>query len=172
MISRNKKEQIVKELTDLIQKSKSIYFTSLSGLNVSQVSNLRKSLRTINGKAKVAKKTLVDLSFKQVGIPMKVKDNFPESILMEFALGDPIALAKSIWQFSKTNEQFKILGGVMDGKVLTIEEVVQLAKIPSQEVLLGRLVSSLASPIRNFNYVLKGNMIKLIYALSALQSTK
>lgn len=170
MISRSKKEQVVKELTDLIQESKSIYFTSLSGLNVSQINNLRKSLRTINGKAKVAKKTLVDLSFKKAGLEIKIRDNFVDSVLMEFALGDPIALAKSIWQFSKTNEQFKILGGVMDGKVLTVEEVVQLAKIPSREVLLGRLVSSLASPIRNFNYVLKGNMIKLVYALNSLQN--
>ncbi|NMB92284.1 MAG: 50S ribosomal protein L10 [Parcubacteria group bacterium] len=170
MISRQKKEQVVKELLDLIKQSKSIYFTSLSGLNVSKVSDLRKSLRGVNAKAKVAKKTLIDLSFKQAGLEMKVKDNFADSVLMEFALGDSIAVAKIIWQFSKSNEPFKILGGLMDGQLLTVEEIIQLAKIPSREVLLGRLVSSLASPIRNFNYVLKGNTMKLIYALSALQN--
>jgi len=56
--------------------------------------------------------------------------------------------------------------------MLTTEEVIQLAQIPSREVLLGRLVASLTSPIRNFNYVLKGNMIKLVYALNAFQVTK
>jgi len=54
--------------------------------------------------------------------------------------------------------------------MLTTEEVIQLAQIPSREVLLGRLVASLASPIRNFNYLLNGNTRKLIYALEAIQN--
>jgi len=180
MISRSKKEKIVKELLEAIQKSKSIYFTGFSGLNVSQISEFRNNLRQVDGRAKVAKKTLADLSFQKAGFNLNILNkknqfNFEHSekkgsversetgsynsIMFEFALGDPIALAKTIWQFSKKNEKLRILGGLMDDKILTAQEVVQLAQIPSREVLLGRLVSSLASPIRNFNYILNGNII-------------
>jgi len=54
--------------------------------------------------------------------------------------------------------------------MLKTEEVIQLAQISSREVLLGRLVASLASPIRNFNYLLNGNIKKLIYTLEAIQN--
>jgi large subunit ribosomal protein L10 len=168
MISRIKKEKAVEELLDVIQKSKSIYFTGFSGLNVSQINEFRNNLRQIDAKAKVAKKTLADLSFKKSGMELDIKNKFEDSVMFEFALGDPIALAKTIWQFSKKNKKLKILGGWMDGKLLLAEEVVQLAQISSREVLLGRAVASLASPIRNFNYLLKGNTLKLIYTLKAI----
>ena len=170
MISKEKKHKIVEELLENITKAKAIYFTAFSGLDVSKISQLRDNLRRIDTKAKVAKKTLADLSFQKAGFDLNIRDQFNNSIMFEFAFGDPILSAKTIWQFSKQNENLKILGALMNGKMLNPNEVIQLAQIPSQEVLLGRLVASLASPIRNFNYVLKDNMIKLIYALSALQS--
>lgn len=175
MITKDKKRKIVEELLEDITKAEAIYFTAFSGLNVSKISQLRNNLRQVETKAKVVKKTLADLSFQKAGFDLDIlnkKNQFNNSIMFEFAFGDPILSAKTIWQFSKQNKNLKILGALMDGKTLKAEEVVQLAQISSREVLLGRLVASLASPIRNFNYVLKGNMIKLVYALSALQSTK
>lgn len=172
MINKKKKQEIVQELTEDISKAKAIYFTSFMGLNVSKISDLRNKLRDLNTKAKVAKKTLADLSFKQSGIEINFKDQFDDSVMFNFAFNDPILTAKTLWQFSKQNENLKILGAFMDGKILKKEEIIQLAQIPPREVLLGRLVSSLASPIRNFNYVLKGNTIKLVYALKALQNIK
>ncbi|MDQ5882969.1 MAG: large subunit ribosomal protein [Patescibacteria group bacterium] len=169
MITKTKKQQVITELTDLMKQAQAVYFTSLAGLTVSQLNDLRKNLREVNAKAKVAKKTLIDFSFRQVGQEVNLKDKFTDSVLLEFAQGDILAAAKIIWQFSKTNDKCKILGGVVEGKLLTGEEVIQLAKIPSREVLLGRLVSSLASPIRNFEYLLKANTIKLVTALSAIQ---
>jgi large subunit ribosomal protein L10 len=170
MITKDKKKQIISELLDSIQKSKSVYFTAFSGLSVSQISDFRNKLRDVDAKAKVAKKTLAGLSFKEAGIDLDVKNQFENSVMIEFAMNDPIALAKVIWQFSKKNDSLKILGGLLDGKMLTGQEVIQLAQIPSREILLGRLVASLASPIRNFNYILNGNISKLVYALQALQN--
>ena len=191
MITKDKKRKIVEELLENITKAKAIYFTAFSGLDVSKISQLRDNLRQVDTKAKVAKKTLADLSFQKAGFNLNIlnkknKFNFERSekkgsversetdsynsIMFEFAFGDPILSAKTIWQFSKQNENLKILGALMDGKMLKTEEVIQLAQIPSREVLLGRLVASLASPIRNFNYLLNGNTRKLIYALEAIQN--
>ena len=188
MITKDKKRKIVEELLENITKAKAIYFTAFSGLDVSKISQLRDNLRQVDTKAKVAKKTLSDLSFKKSGKELDIKNKFNfersekkgsversetgsyNSIMFEFAFGDPILSAKTIWQFSTQNENLKILGALMDDKMLTTEEVIQLAQIPSREVLLGRLVASLASPIRNFNYLLNGNTRKLIYALEAIQN--
>lgn len=173
MITKDKKRKIVEELLEKITKAKAIYFTAFSGLNVSKISQLRDNLRQINTKAKVVKKTLADLSFQKAGFNLNIlnkKEQSNDSIMFGFAFDDPILSAKIIWQFSKQNENLKILGALMDGKILKTEEVVQLAQIPSREVLLGRLVSSLASPIRNFNYLLNGNIRKLIYTLEAIKN--
>jgi large subunit ribosomal protein L10 len=172
MTPKSKKKEIVKELTELTKSSKAIYITGFSGLTVGEVSDLRKMIRQVNGKAKVAKKTLADIAFKKNGINLTVKDTIKEPLMFEFGLEDPISLAKILWQFSKQNEKLKILGGYLEGQILSAQDVKALAQIPPREVLLGRLVSSIASPISNFNYVLKGNISKLVYILSALQTTK
>lgn len=182
MITKDKKRKIVEELLEDITKAEAIYFTTFSGLDVAKISQLRNNLHQVNTKAKVVKKTLADLSFQKAGFNLNIKikkdkkdkkdkkNQFNNSIMFEFAFGDPILSAKTIWQFSKQNKNLKILGALMNGKILKAEEVVQLAQIPSREVLLGRLVASLASPIRNFNYLLNGNFSKLIYALEAIQN--
>jgi len=173
MITKDKKHKIVEELLENITKAKAIYFTAFSDLDVSKISQLRDNLRQLDTKAKVAKKTLADLSFQKAGFNLNIlnkKGQFNNSIMFEFVFGDPILSAKTIWQFSKQNENLKILGALMDGKMLKTEEVIQLAQISSREVLLGRLVASLASPIRNFNYLLNGNIKKLIYTLEAIQN--
>jgi len=172
MITKDKKRKIVEELLEDITKAEAIYFTTFSGLDVAKISQLRNNLHLVDTKAKVVKKTLADLSFQKAGFDLKIRDQFNNSIMFEFAFGDPILSAKTIWQFSKQNKNLKILGALMNGKILKAEEVVQLAQIPSREVLLGRLVASLASPIRNFNYILNGNFSKLIYALNAIQARK
>lgn len=172
MINKEKKQKIVEELIENINKAQAIYFTDFSGLDVSKINELRNNLRQIETKAKVAKKNLIDVSFKKLGTHLNIREKTQNPVMIEFAFGDPILAAKTIWKFSKENEQLKILGALFNNEFLSTEKVVQLAQIPSREVLLGRLVASLASPIRNFNYVLKGNLNKLVYALKAIQNTK
>jgi large subunit ribosomal protein L10 len=107
MITKDKKRKIVEELLENITKAKAIYFTAFSGLDVAKISQLRDNLRQLDTKAKVAKKTLADLSFQKAGFNLNIlnkKDQFNNSIMLEFAFGDPILSAKTIWQFSKQNE--------------------------------------------------------------------
>lgn len=172
MIPKTKKITIIKDLTDLATRATAIYVTGFSGLSVAELSDLRKLIKRANGKAKVAKKTLADIAFNRSGINLTVKDQIKEPLMFEFSFDDPVVLAKTLWQFQKQNDRFKIISGYLEGEILTTERIKTLAQIPSREVLLGRLVSSLASPIRNFNYILKGNINKLVYALNALQTIK
>lgn len=172
MISKDKKKSIINDLIEKIKRSEAIYFTDFSGVTVPAISLLRRQLKEEDGLAKVAKKSLIDIAFARNDYHFRLGNKFPGSLMLNFAFSDSLSIAKLIWQFSKKNKAFKILGGIIDGKFISDEEVKKLARIPSQEVLLGRLVGSLALPMRNLNYILKGNIIKLVYVLSALQKQK
>jgi len=172
MISKTKKKAIISDLEEKIKKSRAIYFTGFSGVSVSALNLLRRQLKEKEGLAKVAKKSLINIAFSRNGYHFDLRNKFAGPLMLNFAFSDPLPVAKLIWQFSRKNKTFKIWGGVTEGRFISTEEVKQLAQIPSREILLGRLVGSLASPIRSLNYVLKGNITKLVYVLSALQKQK
>ncbi len=169
MINREQKKTIIRDLVDKIKKAQAIYFTDFTGTTVPVINAWRRQLQEKEGTAKVAKKNLINIALSRSGYNLDLKDRFNGSLMLNFAYADPLEVAQLIWKFSKKNKSFKVLGGLMEGKFITSETIKQLAQIPSRDALLGRLVGSLASPIRNFNYVLKGNISKLVYVLAAVR---
>ncbi len=172
MISKEKKEQIIKELSEQIKKAKAIYFAKFLGLKVSEMNELRQELKKDNAKARVVKKNLAKIVFSQKGYKDEISNDEANSFMVNFAFDDPISTAKVLWNFSKKNDKFQILGGVTDGVFLDAEKVIRLAKIPSKDILLGRLVGSIASPIQRLLYVLNGNIQKLVVVLEGIKATK
>jgi len=172
MISKEKKEQIIKELSEQIKKAKAIYFAKFLGLKVSEMNELRKALKKDNAKAKVVKKNLAKIVFSQEGYKEEVSNGEANSFMVNFAFEDPINTAKVLWNFSKKNDKFQILGGITNGEFLDAEKVIRLAKIPSKDILLGRLVGSIASPIQRLLYTLNGNIQKLVVVLEGIKATK
>ncbi len=172
MIDQKKKKLIINNLLDKIKRSQAIYFANFSGLSVPAMNQLRSQLKEQEGEAKIAKKTLIDVAFTHFGQPVDLRKQFPGSLMLNFAFTDPLGIANVIWKFSKKNEKLQILGGIINGKLISKEEVVQLAQIPSRDVLLGRLVGSLVSPLQQLAYVLNGNMQKLVVALGQIRESK
>jgi len=170
-ITREKKEQIVKDLSDKLAKQKSVVFADFTGLKVKDLSDLKSNLRKENAEFKVAKKTLMGIAFKNNGIEAD-----PESMAGEVALvmgyGDEVAPAKLLHEFAKTNQNIKILGGLLENKALASEQVVALAQLPSKQELLARLVGSVSAPTRNFVGVLQGNIRGLVQVLSQIEKSK
>ncbi len=153
-VSKAKKEEVIAELTDLFKNSKSVVFTDYQGISVKDVQTLRRNLLDNDSQFKVAKKTLVKLAAKEAGF-----DEIPEEALVgqvgvAFSKGDEIAAAKTLYDFSKTNETVKLLSAIMEGKTLTQAETIELAKIPSRDELLAKMVGSMKSPISGFHGVL------------------
>ena len=97
---------------------------------------------------------------------------FRGSLASSFGYQDPISLIKVLAKLSKENADFKILGGMVEGKVLSAAEIKELSKIPSKEVLLARLVGSIKGPISGFANVLRGNLRNLVGVLNAIQNNK
>ena len=172
MISKEKKAQIIKELSEQIKKAKAIYFAKFLGLKVSEINELRQALKKDNAKAKVVKKNLAKIVFPQEDYKDKIFNSEENSFMVNFAFDDPINTAKALWNFSRKNDKLQILGGITDGEFLDAEKVIKFAKIPSKEILLGRLVGSIASPMQRLLYTLNGNIQKLVVVLEGIKTTK
>ncbi|MBU2563983.1 50S ribosomal protein L10 [Patescibacteria group bacterium] len=168
MLTRKQKEQIVEELADKIKRQQSLIFTDISGVNVSEMQKLRRELRQSEIEYQVAKKSLIDLALKQEKIDVDMSE-IDGSVGLAFGYNDPILPAKIINTFSKSNENLKILGGVMENKFLDINEVKQLAMIPSKQELLGMFIGSLKAPITGFVNVLGGSIRNLVGVLNAIK---
>jgi len=170
MITKQKKEQIIKELSNDISKVEFFAVVNFDGLNVENMRKLRRSLREISADLKVAKKTLIDVAIKEAGQEMKTR-SFKGEVALALNRGeDDIAMAKILFDFSKKNTALKLLGGVLDGEVISGEQVIALAKLPSREQLLSKLLWTLNAPMSGLASVLSGNSRKLVYLLSNIKS--
>ena len=171
MLTKSQKETIVGELTELFKRQKISFFTDFQGISVSKLQTLRRALKKENAEFKVAKKTLFDRALEQAGVKFKSKELNGE-LGVAFGYGDQVAPAKTLVKFSKDHETFKVLAGVLAGRILSTKEIVALAKLPSREILLTQLVGAMQAPIRGLAVVLQANIRGLAIALNKVKEQK
>jgi len=171
MLTRQQKEKIISELIEEIKGAKAVYFANFSNLSVLDLNKLRQDLKKVEAKMKVVKKTLTDLAFRRVNKKNQF-ENYPGNLGLIFTSADPLAVAKTLWNFISKNEVIKIVGGIVDDQNVNQADFISFAKLPTKEILLGRLVGSLNSPLRNFLWIWQSQLNKLVYALKAIQKTK
>jgi len=169
MLTKVQKKKVIDDLADKIKRQQVLIFTDAKGIKVNEIQKLRRELKKAEAEYKVAKKTLVNLAFKKENKELDMSQ-FAGSLALTFAYKEPISVIKILNNFSKTNESLKILGGLMEDRFLTIEEVKELAKIPSREELLAKLVWSIKSPISGLVNVLEGNIRNLVGVLNAISN--
>lgn len=142
----NQKKAEVKELAEKMKNAKLILLTEYRGINVTDDTQLRKDLRNANATCNVIKNNITKRALAECGIEgLEDKLVGPTAVIMSEE--DYLEPSKTIYKFSKDNEFYKIKGGVIDGKVMTAEEIVTLAKLPSRETLLSMLAGALLSNI-------------------------
>ncbi len=167
-LTKEKKQNIVKELEEKIEKQKSIIFMDFSGTKVKKLALLRKALKEAKNELRVAKKTLTDIALKNKKIDVETKKLTGEMGLV-FGYEDELSPAKMVNQFLKTNSNVKILGGYIENKFYGAEDVVRFAELPGKEQLLASLLGSMSAPVSNFVGVLSGNLRKLVFVLSQIK---
>ena len=154
------KEEAVKALAEELKDAKLILLTEYRGITVEGDTKLRKDIREVNATYTVMKNNIVKRALELNG----------ESGLNELLEGptavvvskeDYLAPAKAIYNFAKGNDFYKIKGGIIEGKVMTAEEIITLAKLPSRQELLAQLAGALL-----------GNITKLAVALDAVREQK
>ena len=169
MISKEQKKEITTSLIDKLSRQKSVIFFDYTGLKVNEFQELRSKLREQEIECQAYKKTLIALSLEKASFKgIKIED-LPGQVALIFGYNDEILPSKILYDFSKENEEVKILSGFVQGEYLDNPNIISLAKLPSRQELLGKVVSSILSPVSNFTYVLNGNLIKLINVLKNLK---
>ena len=155
-----KKEQEVNELAEKIKASKIVLLTDYRGITVDGVTALRADLRKSNSEYKVIKNNITRRALEKCeyeGLEGLLEG--PTAVIMNSE--DYLDTAKVIYEFTKANEFYKIKGGIIDGKIMTAEEIITLAKLPSKETLIGMLAGALL-----------GNISKLAVALDQVRVQK
>ncbi|ADM36164.1 50S ribosomal protein L10 [Bacillus spizizenii] len=142
------KKVVVEEITSKLKESKSTIIVDYRGLNVSEVTELRKQLREANVEFKVYKNTMTRRAVEQAELD-GLNDVLTGPNAIAFSTEDVVAPAKVLNEFAKQHEALEIKAGVIEGKVSTVEEVKALAELPSREGLLSMLLSVLQAPVRN-----------------------
>ncbi len=148
------KKQIVEEITDKLKSSVSTIVVDYRGLNVSEITELRKQLREAGVEFKVYKNTLTRRAAEAAELE-GLNEYLTGPNAIAFSKEDVVAPAKIIHEFAKKNEALEIKAGVIEGNLATVEDVKALAELPSREGLLSMLLSVLQAPIRNFALVAK-----------------
>ena len=147
-----KSEELVK-LKKKLPESKISVFTSFSkagekGLSVAQMTELKRLLRSLGAEYFVTKKTLIDLATKGKNYDGLDVYSMDGSVGMVLGGDDPYLIAKKVYEFSRKNQSLHFWGAVMDGKFLGKDRFLEIAKMPSKEILIGRLVGMLTYPTR------------------------
>ena len=145
----NQKKEEVTKLANKIKEAKLVLLTDYRGINVEDVTTLRADLRKSNTEYTVIKNNITKRALAEAGIEgLEDKLVGPTAVIMSSE--DYLEPSKTIYEFTKNNEYYKIKGGVIEGKVMTAEEIVTLAKLPSKETLLSMLAGALLANIQKF----------------------
>jgi len=161
----------VKELTDKLSRAKSIYFTDYLGLNVSDVTSLRKKFFDSNVEYLVVKNTLLKIASDQNKIRLG-DELFSGSTAIAISYDEPVLAAKVIKDFLKDHDLPSIKGVLFEGSYLPASEFEKIASLPSKEESLTKIVVMLKSPVQNIVNLLNSPMVKLVNVLNGLKETK
>ena len=145
----NQKKEEVTKLANKIKEAKLVLLTDYRGINVENVTELRAELRKANAEYTVIKNNITRRALTEAGIEgLESELVGPTAVIMSNE--DYLEPSKTIYEFTKNNEYYKIKGGVIEGKVMTAEEIITLAKLPSKETLLSMLAGALLANIQKF----------------------
>lgn len=145
----NQKKDEVTKLANEMKESKLILLADYRGINVEDVTKLRTDVRNANAEYKVIKNNITRRALQEAGIEgLEDKLEGPTAVIL--GKEDYLEPAKAIYNFAKSNDFYKIKGGVIEGKVMTTEEIITIAKLPSRETLLSMLAGALLANIQKF----------------------
>jgi large subunit ribosomal protein L10 len=174
-MNRTEKAELASALNTKFSKASVAVFADYKGLTATQADDLRRLLRATNTEVKVLKNNVARLVTKEGKLGDQAKtlmDTVVGPTLVAFAYGDPAAAAKVIHKFAQDNEALKLKDSLMGERRIGASQVEELAKLPSKEVLLAKLLGTLNAPITNFVGVLAAVPRGLVTVLSAIEKKK
>jgi len=170
-MARAVKEATVAELTERFQNSSGAVLTEYRGLTVAQVKELRLALGD-DASFAVVKNTLTKIAAKDAGLSADFSQLLVGPSAIAFVGGDVVQAAKGLREFSKTNPLLVIKGGVLDGKLLTPDEISKLADLEPREVLLAKLAGAMKASMAGAAATFAALPVQMARLLAALEEKK
>ena len=146
-------------------------FVEVSGVKTKKINSIKEDLKKADARMTVAKKTLLNLAIKD-GYSQNPLKEIKKEMAVIFGFGDEVVPSKSIYKFSQTEKNFKILGGYIQSakdRFLSEIDVIALAKLPTKHELMGQTVGTIAAPLTGFLNALQENLRGLVCVLSGIK---
>jgi large subunit ribosomal protein L10 len=163
-VPTQEKIEFVEELRGRLDGVRTLLLTEYRGLTVQQLSDLRKQLRSVSAEYKVIKNRLARLALSPDLAGVKGLLKGPTGMII--AREDPVAVAKALHTFARTNQALVIKAGYIDGRVLQPEGLKALADLPSREALRAQIVGTITGPLTQLVSLLQAPQRELVYVLS------
>ncbi len=161
------KVEKVEELKGLLQEAKSIILNDFTGLNVEDISELRKLCRENNVIYRVVKNTLAKRTIKELGLD-ELEPLFEGPTAVAISTEDEVAPAQVLKKFADDYELPRFKGGYVAGRVFNAQDVERLAKLPSKDVLRAQVVGTMQAPLRGLLHCLDASLRNLVLVLNAV----
>lgn len=171
-LTREQKAELLKDLSDRFARAKSVSFSDYRGLTVNEMQELRRKLREQGVEYKITKKSLIRKACESAGIKEIPNEALEGPVGAAFAYDDEIAPFKGIATVAKQFDKLTLLGGVMNGALVSNKDASELSKLPSREELLAKLVGTMVAPIAGLQGTLSGVMRKFVATVEAVRVEK
>lgn len=171
MATKEFKSEKIDAIKAKAEKAQVAVLTEYKGYSVEEITNLRRALQKEGGDYMVTKNTLAKLAFKGTDFEV-LSDSMTGPIAIAFGFNDQVSPAKAVSKFIKDTKKGVILGGALDGKLLDAKEVEALAKLPSKEELIAKILGSINSPASGIVGSVNAVMAQLTRAMAAVRDQK
>ncbi|MBI5756791.1 MAG: 50S ribosomal protein L10 [Nitrospirae bacterium] len=168
---KQKKERVVQELNDKFTRARSVILTDFRGLNVKALSDIRSRLRNCGAEYKVVKNTLAQKAAEGTEAH-QVKEYFSGTTGVVLSYSDIVTPVRTLLEYAGKLESLKIKIGILEGAVLNLASIKEIAILPSREVLLAKALGGIKSPLHGFAATLQGVLRGLVFALNAVKQAR
>ena len=170
-LTRQEKEQLVESYRDGLAKAPHVFLVDYKGVTVTQVSDLRNRVREAGGQYEVVKNRLVLRAIGGEALE-ELQGQFQGPTAVAFSGDDPVGLAKAVTEFAEDVPAIELKGGLVEGQSVAAEEVKEIARLPSREALLSKLVFLLQSPVSSFVRTLAALPREFVVVLDQVRQKK
>ncbi len=164
------KKNAVNEIRTLFENARDVLFTDFRGLSVTEIAALRNTLRESETDYKVVKNNYTKIAMEELGLP-DVSDFLFGPTALALTKGEVGPVAKVLLDFGR-DTSVAIKGGVVGGKVFSLDQVKALSALPGREQLLAMLMGTMNAPLQNLTNCLNGILQKLVRTLQAIAEKK
>jgi large subunit ribosomal protein L10 len=165
-MNRTQKAEAVEQLTERFGRSPIAIVTDYRGLNVAQITELRRKVREADGEFLISKNTLTRIAIAETDAAV-ITEWLSGPVGLAYGFGDAVGIAKAVDAFAEDNEALEVKGGVLDGEALDAKRIKQLASMPSKDELRAKLLALLMTPATQLVRVLSAPAQQMVQVLHA-----